>query len=87
MNMKKNYVHSLFLNLIPLTFLHKFINPYKIAIDVDGLIGNLYISPFAKDTYFSCIKSICSKYEINHDKIIVSKLLSGEDDLLYIFSR
>ncbi len=57
----------------------------RASIDPKTLIDNIYISPFAKESYISCVKTICKNYNIENNKIIVSQLLTNTDKIHKMF--
>lgn len=56
-----------------------------IKVDVRKLIHKVYISPYATEPFPSSVKCIMNKFGFTEDKVIVSKLLSPEENLLRIF--
>lgn len=56
-----------------------------VKVDVKKLIHKVYISPYATEPFPSSVKCIMKKFGFPEDKVIVSKLLSPEDNLLRIF--
>ncbi|EMJ86224.1 DUF2971 domain-containing protein [Leptospira meyeri] len=57
----------------------------RVSINPNILIKNIYISPFAKESYISCIKTICKKYNIQDNKIVASKLLTTNERIHKLF--
>ena len=52
----------------------------SLSIDVQGLIGEVYISPYAKPPFPTSVRAICKAFELNCP-VIDSDLLSGADKL------
>jgi len=56
----------------------------SVLVDVNTLVENIYISPFAGPPFPSSIVSVCKKFGFDSDKVIPSSLLSSGDRLLDI---
>lgn len=58
----------------------------SVKININKLIENIYISPYAGEPFSSSAIAICKKYGINQELIVKSKLLSGHQELLDILA-
>lgn len=57
----------------------------RVHIDLDTLIENIYITPYASEPYPSSVKYICQLLGVPSEKIVESKLMSFDSSYVKLF--